>query len=124
MFPAASLVRRWRGDDGAPSRAARAARAARWLAAATGTLNLALATWFVVSLLGFAETYVWPAGTVSAITRLWLLSVPLTLGITVLAVVAWRNRYWDIAGRVHYSLVALAAVVFVLFLGNWNLIAF
>jgi hypothetical protein len=27
-----------------------------------------------------------------------------------------------VAGRVHYTLVALAAVVFVWFLSNWNLI--
>jgi len=39
----------------------------------------------------------------------------------VLAALAWKYRYWGVAGRVHYTLVALAAVVFVLFLSNWNL---
>jgi hypothetical protein len=77
-----------------------------------------------VSLLEYAETYAWPTGTVSTITRLWLPSVPLTLGIVVLAVLAWKNRYWGVASRVHYTLVALAAVLFVVLLSNWNLIGF
>ena len=78
--------------------------------------------WFLLLLLEYAETYVWPTVIVSTITRLWLLSVPLTVGIVVLAALAWKDRYWGVAGRVHYTLVALAAVVFVLFLNNWNLI--
>ena len=41
-----------------------------------------------------------------------------------LAVLAWKDRYWGVVGRVHYTLVALAAVVFVRFLNNWNLIGF
>jgi hypothetical protein len=118
VFPIAYLVRRRRGGV-APTRAA---RAARWLAAITSVLNLILPAWLVLSLLEFAQTYVWPTGTVSTITRLWLLSVPLTLGIAVLAVLAWKDRYWNVASRVHYTLVALAAVVFVLFLSNWNLV--
>ena len=64
----------------------------------------------------------WPTAAVSTITRLWLLSVPLTLGVVVLDVLAWKDRYWGVASRVHYSLVALAAVLFVLFLSSWNLI--
>jgi hypothetical protein len=48
--------------------------------------------------------------------------VPLILGIVVLAVLAWKDRYWSAASRVHYTLVALAAVLFLLFLSNWNLI--
>ena len=70
----------------------------------------------------YAETYVWPMAAVSTITRLWLLNVPLTLGIVVLAVLAWKDRYWGVAGRVHYTLLALAGALFVLFLGYWNLI--
>ena len=95
---------------------------ARWAAVITSALNLILPTWFLLLLLEYAETYVWPTGTVSTITRLWLLSVLLTLGIVVLAALAWKYRYWGVAGRVHYTLVALAAVVFILFLSNWNLI--
>jgi CubicO group peptidase (beta-lactamase class C family) len=43
--------------------------------------------------------------------------------VTVLgSVVAWRQGYWRIAGRLHYTLVALAAIGFTWFLNNWNLL--
>jgi CubicO group peptidase (beta-lactamase class C family) len=121
VFPAAFLVRWRRGKDEMPSRRA---SVARWLAAITSALNLVLPAWFLLLLLEYAETYVWPTETVSIITRLWLLSVPLTLGVVALAVLAWKDRYWGMVGRMHYTLVALAAVVFVLFLNYWNLIGF
>jgi CubicO group peptidase (beta-lactamase class C family) len=119
VYPAVFFARRWRGSGAAPSRAA---RVARWLAGILSALNLSLLVWFVLSLLEFAETYVWPTETVSTITGLWLLSVPLTLSSVMLAVLAWKDRYWSVASRAHYTLVALAAVLFVWFLSNWNLI--
>jgi hypothetical protein len=118
-YPVSFLVHRRRGTVGKPPRAA---LTARWLAAITGALNLIFPAWFLVLLWEYAETYVWPTQTVATITRLWLASLPLTVGIVVLAGLAWKDRYWGVAGRVHYTLVALAAVLFVWFLGNWNLI--
>jgi len=35
---------------------------------------------------------------------------------------AWKDSYWGIVGRVYYTLVTLAAVGFVWFLNNWNLL--
>jgi len=89
VFPAAFLVRRRRGAPPPP-------RAARLVAGLAGALNLGLLVWFVLSLLGFAETYVWPAEAVAMITRLWLLGVPLTL-VVVLSVLAWKKGYWGAA---------------------------
>jgi CubicO group peptidase (beta-lactamase class C family) len=46
-------------------------------------------------------------------------------GLSVLgALVAWRNRYWRLSGRLHYTLVALAGVAFTAFLYYWNLLSF
>jgi hypothetical protein len=118
VFPAAFFVRRHRGRRKPP----RAARLAGALACGTAVLNAGLLAWFLLSLVGFGETYVWPTQSVSAITYLWLLSVPLTLGLVVLAALAWWNRYWGLVGRMHYALVALASVLFVWILVNWNLI--
>jgi CubicO group peptidase (beta-lactamase class C family) len=39
-------------------------------------------------------------------------------------ILAWRNRYWRLTGRLHYSLVALAGVGFVSFLYYWKLLNF
>jgi CubicO group peptidase (beta-lactamase class C family) len=36
--------------------------------------------------------------------------------------IAWRQRYWRLTGRLHYTLVALAGIGFTWFLFNWNLL--
>ena len=44
--------------------------------------------------------------------------------VLVGCLVAWRNRYWRVSGRLHYTLVALAGVAFVWFLHYSNLLSF
>ncbi len=36
----------------------------------------------------------------------------------------WRNGYWSTQGRVHYTLVTLAALALVWWLNYWNLLGF
>lgn len=51
-----------------------------------------------------------------------LLSVVL-FGLTlVFAALAWRRGFWGLAGRIHYSLVALAGLVIVWSVVNWQFI--
>jgi hypothetical protein len=38
--------------------------------------------------------------------------------------IAWKNGYWRLTGRLHYTLVAMAGVVFVVWLYQWNLLSF
>ncbi|WP_438351048.1 serine hydrolase domain-containing protein [Paenibacillus sp. FA6] len=51
-----------------------------------------------------------------------ILFVGLTLAMIALSVLAWKNKYWTLLKRVHYSLVALSAVVSSLFFYHWNLL--
>ncbi len=45
--------------------------------------------------------------------------------LTVLGgLIAWQQGYWTLAGRFHYTLVALAGVGFIWFLSYWNLLSF
>jgi hypothetical protein len=45
--------------------------------------------------------------------------------LTVIAcLIAWKNGYWRLSGRVHYTLVALAGVGFIAWLYYWNLLKF
>lgn len=53
---------------------------------------------------------------------LGVLSALLTVVALLFTVVAWKDRYWGIAYRVYYTLVTVAAVVFVWFLNYWNLL--
>jgi hypothetical protein len=46
--------------------------------------------------------------------------VALALGALAFTVPAWTRRYWGLAGRVHYTLIALAGLAFVWFLYYWN----
>jgi CubicO group peptidase (beta-lactamase class C family) len=56
-----------------------------------------------------------------ALTQVCLiLAVATVLG----ALVAWRNGYWRLSGRLHYTLVALAGIGFTCFLYYWNLLTF
>jgi hypothetical protein len=51
-----------------------------------------------------------------------VLAAVLTIGALVYTVLAWKDRYWGITGRVYYTLVTLASVAFVWFLNSWNLL--
>jgi hypothetical protein len=66
-----------------------------------------------------------PVFGVSLIYRIVLalpvLSTALTVAALVYTVLAWQDRFWRLAGRVHYTLVMVAAVAFVWFLNYWNL---
>jgi len=45
-----------------------------------------------------------------------ILAVVLTIGLVVFTVLAWKDRYWNVWGRLHYTLITLAAFVFIPFL--------
>jgi CubicO group peptidase (beta-lactamase class C family) len=47
-----------------------------------------------------------------------------TAFIRVLTLIAWSRKYWSPMARVHYSAVALAAVLWVPYLTHWNLLGF
>jgi CubicO group peptidase (beta-lactamase class C family) len=53
-----------------------------------------------------------------------IITTVLAVAVVVLAVVAWVKGFWRVPGRVHYTLVALAAAAFVLWLNYWNLLGF
>ena len=59
-----------------------------------------------------------------ALLALPLVTTALTLGMVAAAVQAWRRRSWNLAARLHYSLVTLAALAFVWWLNYWNLLGY
>jgi CubicO group peptidase (beta-lactamase class C family) len=56
-----------------------------------------------------------------AVTQVCAVLAALTV---VGCLIAWKNRYWRLTGRLHYTLVAAAGVVFVAWLYQWNLLTF
>jgi len=51
-----------------------------------------------------------------------LVTAVLTVGIFIFAVLAWARGYWSLPGRVFFSLVTLAAVVFAAIGAYWGLL--
>jgi CubicO group peptidase (beta-lactamase class C family) len=100
--------------------ASRGARAAYWIIGGISVLNLL----FVVgTMLWFNPVPVFGVSLIYKIVLgLGVLSAVLTVGALVYSVLAWKNSYWGIAARVHYTLVTVAAVAFVWFLNYWNLL--
>jgi CubicO group peptidase (beta-lactamase class C family) len=117
-------ARRWRSTDveSEPSGAHRA-RVALVVVAATGALFLvgvgaALAR---INPLDFMAEI--PAWTVLLLS-LPILTAVLTVSLPIFVVRAWRGHYWNVPGRIAYSVASLVAVVFVVTLAYWNLLGF
>ncbi len=51
----------------------------------------------------------------------WL-AVALTLGVLGMALWAWKDGFWSLLGRVHFTLVAAAAAGFIWLLASWGLL--
>jgi len=100
------------------------ARLGRGLSGIFCLLNL---LFFVGLLLGLGNTTPFLFGVPLFFTV--ILSVGLVasvLGAVSLAfvVLTWKQRYWSLAGRLHYTLVTFASLAFIWFLNNWNLLGF
>ncbi len=44
------------------------------------------------------------------------------VGAVIFTLIAWRDRYWSVSERLHYTLVTLAALIFLGWLEYWNLL--
>jgi len=53
-----------------------------------------------------------------------ILSALLTIIALFFAYVGWKNKFWTVCGRLHYTLVVLASLVFLGFLAYWKLLGF
>ena len=102
---------------------------ARWLAGVLCALNVLL----VIGLLLFLfeqltgsppDYYFGVPPLLTAIFILALVSAVLTVGVVVFASLSWWGRFWSVGLRVHYSLVALAALALAWQLVYWNLLGF
>ncbi|WP_336362504.1 serine hydrolase domain-containing protein [Halalkalicoccus salilacus] len=100
-------------------------RIARWTAGLASTLCLG----FVLGLgvLVLTDPIRLITGTPTALIALLVLPVLAaiaTLGTAAFCVLAWRDGYWGLLGRLHYTLVTLACLVFLAVLRYWNLLGF
>ncbi len=104
-------------------------RLARWLAGVLCALNVLL----VIGLLLFLfeqltgsppDYYYGVPPLLTAVFILALVSAGLSVGVVVCAILVWWGCFWSVGWRVHYSLVALAALALTWQLVYWNLLGF
>jgi dienelactone hydrolase len=122
-LPLAALSARRTRRDGRPRQPARAALG-RSLAVLTSLLNLvALAGTiiFLVAVLSSEETFRVDA-VFNMLPLLGLLATIAAVALCWFALLAWRQGYWTLGGRIYYSCLAAAALVFVAFLAYWNML--
>jgi hypothetical protein len=102
------------------------ARRAQFLAILVCTLNLGFLIGMGLAIFG---TDYWQLFFGLPRVAIALLVIPpittgLTLGLLIFTVLVWKNKYYSIIGRLHYSLMSVAAVGFIFFLNYWNLLGF
>lgn len=99
-----------------------APRLARWMA---GLMVLAQAVFMVglaVMLSDFNKLLFGIPPALKILLALPVASVLFLIGSFFFAAAAWMRGYWTGCARVHYTLVFLAGLVFLLFLNSWNLL--
>lgn len=122
VWPLGMLLARRRRSAGSASPVA--PRRASWLLLVVSALNVLFVIGYSIWWLAFyPKPYEVPL-VIGALLVLPLLATALTLGLLVFTVLAWRNRYWSVAARLHYSLVTVAALGFTEWLSYWNLLGF
>jgi CubicO group peptidase (beta-lactamase class C family) len=129
-WPAGAMIaRRYRrrygkpgGEPGGDTRMAHRTRIPAWAVCA---LDLLFVIGVALVFSNVEETLAYGASpSLIAILTLPLLSAALTAGVLACALLAWKRRYWGVFGRLHYSLVALSALTFVVLLAYYNLLGF
>jgi hypothetical protein len=96
------------------------ARLSAWVAGLLSVLSLGFLIGFSV-LFSNPETILGlPAWAQILFLAPWVIAA-LAIAMMVCTVAAWVRGYWSLPGRIHYTLVALAALTFVAWLAYWNL---
>ena len=100
-----------------------------WLAGVLCALNVLFLILLLLFLFGqvTASKASYLLGVPPLLTTLFalaLVSAVLTVGSVVGTILAWWGRFWSVGRRVHYTLVALAALAWTWELLYWNLLGF
>lgn len=119
-WPIAALVRRLRGRS--RPEVARGARNARRLAAVTGLATGAALVGTVVLLTSPEMAQMAFTGEARIAGIPLAVVVPFTVGVVVATVFSWIRRWWGMAARIHYSLIAAAFVVVLWVAHHFNLV--
>lgn len=102
-------------------------RWARWGRRLSGIFSLLNLLFFVGLLMGLSNTTPFFFGV--PLFFVIVLSIALVASAFVVVsvafvILAWKQRYWSLAGRLHYTLVTFASLAFIWFLNDGSLLGF
>ncbi|MFC9682789.1 hypothetical protein [Streptomyces sp. NPDC056948] len=120
-IPVTALVRRLRGRTPPPP----AARVARATASATGLIAAAFTAALAAVVRdgnAMMEAVLLGPPLLSIVTMLGTALVPLTLGVVAGAIAAWLRGWWNVSGRILFTLTAVAAVAMASMLLQYHLV--
>ncbi len=120
-WPIGALRNRLKGEKKA---GASRPRQARWVAGVMSALYVLFLIGMLIVLNDTTSMMYGIPPLLPFVLVLPLVAAVLTIAALGFTVLAWKNRYWGVAGRVHYTLVTVAALAFIWFLDYWNLLGF
>jgi CubicO group peptidase (beta-lactamase class C family) len=95
---------------------------ARWLAGVLCALNVLFLLELGLILSNPVDLAFGVTPLLTTVFILALVSAILTVGVVILVFLVWREGFWSLGGRVHYTLVAVAQLSFTWELAYWNLL--
>ena len=95
-----------------------------WLAGVLCVLNVLFLIGLVLTVSNPVNLAFGVPPLLTTLFALALVSAVLTVGVVVSTILAWWGHFWSAGRRVHYTLVALAALAFAWELVYWNLLGF
>ena len=96
-------------------------RLARWVGMAAALLNIVFAVSIAMLIMSVMAN---PTGMPSAMPFVMTIPVAtalLALGMLIFSLLAWKQRFWTVGGRLFYTLATLAGLVFVWAVNYWHL---
>jgi len=119
LFSVVALPIAWLRNRGKSIANARAARLARGLAWVTSVLFVLFP---ILLIAGLSDIEQGVNDLAQSALLLGLVASGLAVGLALSTVLAWRNSQWGLGGRSYQAVISAAAVSFIWFLGNWNLL--
>ena len=108
-----------------PRKQERSARSARWIAGGASMLNLLfLMGLMIISSIQPMEIIYSIPSSMTGLFTIPLIAAILALASAVFAALAWKDSYWSLLERIHFTLVTLALLAFIWWLNNWNLLGY
>jgi hypothetical protein len=130
VWPIGYLLARMRtrgsGAAEVEHRKRRSSRVARMVAILTAIVMFGISSLLIVHLVNPQGPLDWKGGSLVEKAMLGLASLGTALSVILafFTLRAWKNRYWSILGRIHYTLITLAALSSVYLLQAFDLLPF